>query len=307
MSVPARIVAFVAGLGVLFAVAALAGAEIDPSVDEDAGAHGVDKEMNGHATTTTTETALPGLAVAQDGYRLVPERTTYEAGPRAAFRFRIVDAGGATVREFDLEHERWMHLIVIRRDFQGFQHLHPRQLDDGSWVAQADLSDGGVYRAFADFSTDGQSLTLATDLFVAGRFDPEPLPPVANVDAAGDGYEVAIKSASPADDGATALEFTVSRDGRELESVEPYLGSDGHLVALREHDQAFLHTHPEGEPGGSGPISFQVEYPTPGRYRLFLQFKHAGEVRTAAFTQKAGGSATSEETRTSPEAKHGHG
>jgi hypothetical protein len=86
------------------------------------------------------------------------------------------------------------------------------------------------------------------------------------------------------------VRFTITRDGQELDSVEPYLGADGHLVALREHDQAFLHTHPEGTPGGRGPISFRVEYPSAGRYRLFLQFKHAGEVRTAAFTQRVTGS-----------------
>ena len=53
------------------------------------------------------------------------------------------------------------------------------------------------------------------------------------------------------------------------------------LVALREGDLAFLHVHPTGD----GP-SFEVEFPTPGRYRLFLQFKHEGRVQTAAFTQE---------------------
>jgi hypothetical protein len=310
MSVPVRLVAFLVGLGALFALAALAGAEIDPSVDEDAEEHGKETEMKGHATTTTaTKPALPGLAVAQDGYRLVPERTAYEAGPRAAYAFRIVDDEGESVRDFDLEHERRMHLIIIRRDFQGFQHLHPQQLEDGTWVAEADLGAGGVYRAFADFSTGGQSLTLATDLFVAGGFEPKALPAPAITADAGDGYEVSIDSAAPASTGATPVSFTVTRDGRALDSVEPYLGADGHLVALREHDQAFLHTHPEGEPGGSGPISFQVEYPTAGSYRLFLQFKHGGEVRTAAFTQEVGDTTGGHvgETANGEESGHGHG
>jgi hypothetical protein len=112
---------------------------------------------------------------------------------------------------------------------------------------------------------------------------------------------VTIDSPTPAGGGTTPVRFTVTRDGRKLGSVEPYLGAGGHLVALREHDQAFLHTHPEGEPGGSGPISFGVEYPTPGRYRLFLQFKHRGEVRTAAFTQEVTTSADG------GEAEHGDG
>jgi hypothetical protein len=79
--------------------------------------------------------------------------------------------------------------------------------------------------------------------------------------------------------------------------VEDYLGAKGHLVALREDDLAYLHTHPsgaEGEHGGDGhgeagggeAIRFETEFPTAARYRLFLQFKDEGEVHTAAFTRR---------------------
>lgn len=298
MSALTRIGGFAVLLAVVFAAASMAGAELDPSVDDEP-AHEEGKEAMSERDTAATSTsehgggatpgALPGLAVEYDGYRLVAEETTLASGPSTPYRFRIVDARGETVREFDLEHERRMHLIFVRRDFANFQHLHPRQLEDGSWVVGADTSEGGVYRAFADFATGGESLTLATDVFVAGEFDPAPLPDPAATDTAGDGYDVSLDSASPVSGGASPARFTISRHGRELDSVEPYLGADGHLVALREHDQAFLHTHPEGEPGGAGPISFQVEYPSPGRYRLFLQFRHRGEVRTAAFTEEVRG------------------
>lgn len=292
MSVGVRLVGFALAMVALFAAATVAGAELDPQVDEDAGDHAPEMEaMDGHDTASA---ALPGLASAQDGYRLVPERSELSPSDAARYRFRIVDADGQTVHDFDVEHERRMHLIVVRRDFAGFQHLHPRQRHDGSWVAEADLSESGVYRAFADFSTGGTALTLGTDVFVAGAFEPRPLPPVSAVDAAGDGYEVRIDSPAVASD-ATPVSFTVTRNGREIGAVEPYLGADGHLVALREHDQAYLHTHPEGEPGGAGPIEFDVEYPTPGDYRLFLQFRHRGEVRTAAFTQRIADAASGEE------------
>jgi hypothetical protein len=32
--------------------------------------------------------------------------------------------------------------------------------------------------------------------------------------------------------------------------------------------------------------TFDAEFPSSGRYRLFLQFKHGGRVQTAAFTQE---------------------
>ena len=33
---------------------------------------------------------------------------------------------GQPVRDYEVEHEKRMHLIVVRRDLTGFQHLHPR-------------------------------------------------------------------------------------------------------------------------------------------------------------------------------------
>ncbi len=181
-----------------------------------------------------------------------------------------------------------MHLILVRRDFQGFQHLHPGQNPDGSWSVKSEPLVPGTYRMFADFSVGGESFTLASDLFVAGEFEPRPLGPVSRKADAGDGYEVEIES--PATEGGETVpaEFTVNHNGKPVEEVEPYLGADGHLVALREGDLAFLHTHPQGGPGGSGPIRFEVEYPTAGRYRLYLQFRHGGGVHTAEFTRVAG-------------------
>ena len=36
----------------------------------------------------------------------------------------------------------------------------------------------------------------------------------------------------------------------------------------------------------AGGIRFMTEFPSEGRYRLFLQFKHEGEVHTAEFTRE---------------------
>ena len=77
------------------------------------------------------------------------------------------------------------------------------------------------------------------------------------------------------------LRFTITRDGEPVRT-EPYLGAGGHLVALREGDLAFLHVHPTDDASAR----FAATFPTAGRYRLFLQFKHEGRVHTAAFTQE---------------------
>jgi hypothetical protein len=276
----ARIGAFVALLALVFAAAALAGSKIDPDVAESGAPHSSD----GPAAHGETEAMPPGLAVSQDGYTLVPSRTRLVPDESARFAFSITGPGGETRHDFDVEHARRMHLIVVRRDLAAFQHVHPKQAEDGSWTAQIDTQLPGTYRVFADFSVDGAAITLATDVFVPGRFSPEPLPRTRTVADAGNGYQVAL-TADELRTGTNPVSFEVTRNGKPV-GVQPYLGADGHLVALREHDLAFLHTHPEGEPGGGGPIEFEVSYPTQGAYRLFLQFRHRGEVHTAAFTQE---------------------
>jgi hypothetical protein len=288
MSGPARILAFAALLVLVFVTTALAGGAIDPSGPDGAAkgrsseAHGAkmtehDSPHGGHGTAT----APRGLASAEDGYRLSVADTELPRGRAAELRFRIVDAEGAPVRDFALEHERRMHLILVRRDLTGYQHVHPTIAPDGTWAVSVTLPEGGSYRAFADFNTNGRDLTLGADLTAAGEFRPQPLPH-SEATARADGYEVE-KTGKTGD-----VDFTVRRDGREVTDLEPYLGARGHLVALREGDLAFLHVHPEDAATKGAGISFHTEYPSEGRYRLFLQFKHDGRVHTVAFTEEVG-------------------
>jgi hypothetical protein len=226
--------------------------------------------------------AVRGLGVAEDGLRVVIDRPELRRGRAETLRYRVVDTRGRTVRDFDVAHERRMHLILARRDLTGFQHLHPKQLSDGSWTTRVRVDDPGSYRLFADFERDGETTTLATDLRVDGPADLRPLPAPVTTARSDRGYDVALER-----DGSE-LRFTVSRDGETIHT-EPYLGAGGHLVALREGDLAFLHVHPSehGDEGGhDDSIAFETEFPTAGRYRLFLQFKHEGRVHTVAFTQE---------------------
>jgi hypothetical protein len=101
-----------------------------------------------------------------------------------------------------------------------------------------------------------------------------------------DGYTVTVDGHLVA--GRTSrLTLSVAKDGTPVTDLQPYLGSYGHLVALRVGDLAYLHVHPL-ETDGPGPgITFDVEVPTAGAYRLFLDFQHGGTVRTASFTGEA--------------------
>jgi hypothetical protein len=258
MSAATRLAGFAAVLVLVFAGAAVAGGAVD--VD-----HSAPPPEEGHGMEMAAD-PIRGLAVSERGLTLEHRYDGRE------LRFRITDRAGRTVRDFDVEHTKRMHLVVVRRDMTGFQHLHPRQDADGSWSLPLTLREPGAYRVFADFSVGGEPRTLATDLAVDGEIRTTPLPAPATT-VRTDGFVVAMSD---------GLRFTVTRGGRPVE-LQDYLGAKGHLVALREGDLAFLHVHPDARS-----LRFEATFPTAGRYRLFLQFQVDGRVHTAAFTQEVG-------------------
>lgn len=252
-------------LVLLFGAAFALGAALDPDTEKVA-EHG---DAEGHAG-------------AGDPSAIELTGKTFEPGVERTLAFRVVDRDGRAVEDFDVEHERRMHVILARHDLTGYQHVHPRRTADG-WEMTVAFDEPGAHRVFADFSSGGESHTLAADVEVTGDYRPRELPAPSLAAEAGDGYAVALVRR----DGERS--FTVSRNGREVEDVEPYLGARGHLVVLREHDLEFLHVHPQDAATAGRSIRFAVRFPSAGRYRMFLQFKHDGRVHTAAFTEHAGG------------------
>jgi hypothetical protein len=270
---------FVVGLAVVFGVSAALGSMVEPAeteggTEERMATHIADEESVHEATSHEPA----GLGVSADGYTLRMSSTQLEQGEARELRFAVEDGDGAPITEFDELHERRLHLIVVRRDGAEFRHLHPEMDAAGTWTVPIEFGEAGVYRAFADFSVDGEQQTLAADLFVSGgAFEARPFSaprPVAETD----GYEVRLRAGEATAGEPDSLAFTVSRDGRPVEDLAPYLGAKGHLVALREGDLAFLHVHPEEG------LGFAATFPSAGRYRLYLQFRHRGAVHTAEFT-----------------------
>ncbi len=122
---------------------------------------------------------------------------------------------------------------------------------------------------------------------------------------------------------ATLFRFTLlDPTGHPATDIEPYLGMAGHAAFVKWDGSVFAHTHPEGsapmpsmmlanpmlanpmlanpasmpdmqapastnDPHRTGPLSPTVTFPyglpTPGRYRIFVQMKHAGTVETGVF------------------------
>lgn len=284
-----KIALFVVALAVVFGAAAAIGSLVEPAETEE---QGMEETMEAHTSEVDTHGAHAseagndpaGLGVAEDGYAVRFASTQFERGEAGELRFTIESADGEPVTEFDELHERRMHLIVVRRDGTEFRHLHPEMDASGTWSVPVRFGEAGVYRAFADFSAGDEQHTLAGDLFVSGgEFESRPFPAPQEADST-DGYEVHLDAGDLVAGEHSELSFSVGEKDRPVDDLQPYLGAKGHLVALREGDLAFLHVHPEESEGAADEIVFDATFPTAGRYRLYLQFKHEGVVRTVEFT-----------------------
>jgi len=227
-------------------------------------------------------------------YALVLESVRAEASATAPVRFSVRDGEDRVVTRFAVRHEKRLHLIAVRDDYSGFQHVHPTMAADGTWSTELDLVGGG-YRLFADFQAEGFDEAVAhADLPVTGSPGTglAPRPPRASRTATVAGYQVSLAGDLVSGSGTT-LTLTVSKDGENVTDLEPYLGAYGHLVVLRGTDKQYLHAHPEDGPAGPE-IAFHVEAPSGGRYYLYLDFKHGGTVRTAQFALDATDAAADE-------------
>ncbi|MEB3367761.1 hypothetical protein [Saccharopolyspora mangrovi] len=309
MNAAAKLSAYGAVLALAFGGAWVAGTAVGPFTGVAAqGGHSGGRDSHSGTVAPAAQDHLPaGLASTRDGYTLTSTTTTITPGSTENFSFRIIGPDGTPVTRFDGEHDKRMHLIVVRRDTAGYQHLHPEMGPDGTWTVPMRLPLGGTYRVLADFvPTGGADQTLGLDVSAPGVF--EPVAPVPSRIAEVDGYQVELDGQFSVGQ-SSPLTLSVSKDGRPVTDLQPYMAAYGHLVALRTGDLAYLHVHPEGAPGDgrtpAGPeITFRAEIPSAGTYRLFLDFQHQGRVRTAEFAVDAG---PADIRQSQPPSGDGHG
>lgn len=225
-----------------------------------------------HAPVTTAGSEVGGLSISAGGYTAVP------TDPGS---FVIKGPNGNPVTKYLTVHEKPLHLIVVRRDLTGYQHLHPTMAPDGTWTTPVSLKEPGLWRAFADFTavsaTGAQTaVTLGWDITVNGAYEAKALPPPMR-ESTVDGQMVTYEG-TPVVGATSPLLFRVP--GARL---EPYLGTYGHLVVLRQGDLGYVHVHPETQLSG-GAVKFWFTAPSPGTYRMYFDYQASGVVHTAEFT-----------------------
>lgn len=313
-----KLLLYVVALVAVFGLAFVAGKSLVPEetvatwtreANEGSEQHagmGDDPGHGDHGDTRSSDRELAGLSLEQDGYRLSPVSAPDQPDVPGEMSFRIDAPDGEPLTRYTRLHERDLHLVVVRQDGDRYVHAHPTlDTSTGVWTIPWEWKEAGTYRVFVDFQPDSpdakDNLTLARNFSVSGPYRPSAR--LASRTDTVDGFDMELMGSLEAGQTRT-LTADVKQAGSPDLELEPYLGSTGHLVVLREGDLAYLHAHPAEEPSSGdedhgethqhagshsagNQVSFEVMAPTPGRYLLYLDFKVNGVVRTAEFVMEA--------------------
>ncbi|HUS16126.1 MAG TPA: heavy metal translocating P-type ATPase [Chloroflexia bacterium] len=257
--------------------------------------------MGGAGSTADGMGTGPAAAAAQ--VRFTAGGTVQPGGP-VTLSFQVTDLAGRPVNPV-LAHERPMHLIVASRDLRQFAHLHPENTAAiGHYAVAYTFPAAGDYILYDELELAGHGDEVH-------RFD-------LHVGAAGSAAASLAPELGPQHSGEYTVELAprgmvragtesgfvvrVTRDGKPVTDLEPYLGAAAHVVALDGQAGGFAHIHgisgsepPDpmmadmgAPPAQFGPaLAFSHQFPTPGLYKVWAQFAHHGEVITVAWVVEA--------------------
>ena len=179
--------------------------------------------------------------------RRLPPRPTHPSSPgRRQVPLRDRGPGRRAVTRFTPIHERDLHLIVVNRELTDYHHVHPtlatrRLVHRPPRHAPAPTGPSPTSR-----STAGRGSPSAPTSASPATI-PNALPEPRRTTEA-DGYDVSTHRGRKG--GEVTARLTVRRHGQPVADLQPYLGANGHLVAMRTGDLAYAHVHPVDEDGG---------------------------------------------------------
>jgi len=212
--------------------------------------------------------------------------TTFPAAPQpgrpAVLQYAVHDPWkGRPVATFNLVHEKLFHTFVVSQDLQFFVHGHPSLVVDGIFQYPITFPKPGMYRVLGDFYPLGGLPQLSSETVIVPG---EPPPPVMlerdYSPKDGPNLHVSLETipAQPIATARTQLRFVVEGAG----PLEKYLGAWGHMLIASNDLIDMMHEHPFLADGGPR-VEYEIVFPRPGAYRVWVQFQSAGVVNTSTF------------------------
>ena len=185
------------------------------------------------------------------------------------------------VTKFQVVHEKLFHMFVVSQDLQFFLHDHPIYGPEGNFYYDIAFPKPGMYRVLGDFYPDGATPQLIAKTVLVPGAAPAPVALTRDYSTKDDKnlqVELTTDPPQPIAGMKTLLYFHI----KPAEGFEKYLGAWGHMLVASDDLIDLIHTHPFIADGGPQ-IQFNVTFPRPRPYRVWVQFQSKGVVNTAHF------------------------
>ncbi|RNL61278.1 hypothetical protein EFK50_18110 [Nocardioides marmoriginsengisoli] len=239
--------------------------------------------------THTALAAGDGTRASYVGYTLADVRFPARPGVPGTLSFQIQDDRKQPVTDFLVELTKEMHVYVVSTDLSVFRHVHPEKAADGTWTGNLTVPRPGRYRVVVEFTArdeggNGDQVVLGVERTLGTPGKDVPAPP-ATTETTVDGTTVTITK-PPTVGYEHQMELGISRDG-EPAALGTYLGVYAHVSAFNLATGALVHMHPLGSPetrDGRSDLTFHTGFRVPGDYRMFVQTRLSGVVRTIPMT-----------------------
>lgn len=210
-----------------------------------------------------------------------------KANEETEITVQITNKDGSPVNDFEVNHEKLLHLIIVNHDLSYFAHIHPDFKGDGKFTINNAFPAGGKYKMFADFKpVGGSTTTLSEWMDVEGKEgEHAAVTPDSNLvkEVNDKEIELALTSTKAKEDVTLTFDIRDAKTKQGINNLEPYLGAVGHVVILSEDAGQYLHVHPLDEKATGPKAQFATSFPQSGTYKIWGQFQHRGEVITAPF------------------------
>jgi hypothetical protein len=213
------------------------------------------------------------------------------AGKPTTLKLMIHGADGELIKDFEVVHEKKIHLIIIRDGLDEFAHIHPDVDAAGNATVTFTFPTGGNYCLYADQKPTGKEQSTAmAQIKVGGDIPAIPaMTPNVPVEISADGIRAKVAVEKPSGGEVTITFDLTDMAGKPVEDIQPYMGAMGHLVVLSSDGKEYVHAHPiEAKPGTSSRVVFQAHIKKPGLYKGWGQFRLKDTVRVIPFVFNVG-------------------
>ncbi|MBD0383162.1 hypothetical protein [Paenibacillus sedimenti] len=203
---------------------------------------------------------------------------------------QVQDKDGKPVQDFEIQHEKLMHLIIVSKDLSYFEHIHPEYKGNGLFTITTKFPNGGDYKLYADFVPKGGEKSVKEHVVTVEGAAPHvaALNPDTDKPKAIENKEVTLSFDKLKAGEELTINFNIKNETTKqpISNLQPYLGAVGHVVIISEDTGLYLHVHPMDEKATGPDAKFMTTFPKSGTYKIWGQFQHEGKVFTVPFTVK---------------------